>query len=629
MRTTIETSRSLSLSLLALLVVVGCVTATLSAAGPPPLPPGMGKYVMVLWPPGTPVPGEEGPGRKNDEPDVEKMGGRVLYQRDNRRIIHLPAAAAKQLWRHQSVVYLQRIWNGESLEGWDERYSEDESRTGPKIGTDHHLQWGPKAYAYDGSGNIKQIGSDAYVYDTAGRLVETTVSGKTQRFKYDAFGNLVETAVVGANAVSIPVDGSSNRLLGRTYDESGNVIVDEQQRPFQFDSLNILTRVGDRRMIYDAADERIGTLIGWSLARWTIRDLDGQIIREYKGENQIGVEGLDWYWEQDHIRGAGQLLAGETQQWKPPYSPPTTEIVYGGVRHYHLDHLGSVRMVTDSEGRSLSEHDYLPFGKTLTRTYQEEYNWGNPHIDGMRFAGHWRDFLGHLNVENHDYIDYMHARYYDPALGRFLSVDPGRDWDMHQPQSWNMYSYVRNNPINTIDPTGKWGWSDFKNWVRQSRADISNWWSEKWHKDIPPPPDQYGGVEALEAAGLAPEDAQQMGNPQANWANARAEAGAILSDEATTEAMSWGVGKVAGAAVVVIFSKQAMGHGARHLVGSGLSDDVVEQAIEREVQFVARESSQTGSFWGRINVEGRTIQFKAHTLPDGRINVGTYWEIGN
>lgn len=39
--------------------------------------------------------------------------------------------------------------------------------------------------------------------------------------------------------------------------------------------------------------------------------------------------------------------------------------------------------------------------------------------------------------------------------GRFLSVDPGRDWDMHQPQSWNMYAYVRNNPINRIDPTGR------------------------------------------------------------------------------------------------------------------------------------------------------------------------------
>lgn len=39
--------------------------------------------------------------------------------------------------------------------------------------------------------------------------------------------------------------------------------------------------------------------------------------------------------------------------------------------------------------------------------------------------------------------------------GRFLSVDPGKDWDPAQPQSWNMYSYVRNNPVNRVDPDGR------------------------------------------------------------------------------------------------------------------------------------------------------------------------------
>jgi hypothetical protein len=41
------------------------------------------------------------------------------------------------------------------------------------------------------------------------------------------------------------------------------------------------------------------------------------------------------------------------------------------------------------------------------------------------------------------------------GLGRFLSVDPGKDWDMSRPQSWNLYSYVRNNPVNATDPDGR------------------------------------------------------------------------------------------------------------------------------------------------------------------------------
>jgi len=94
----------------------------------------------------------------------------------------------------------------------------------------------------------------------------------------------------------------------------------------------------------------------------------------------------------------------------------------------------------------------------MTRTYQEQLNWGDPHIDGMHFAGHWRDFLGALNVDNTEYLDDMHARHYDPNLGRFLSVDPVVDFkrNMSNPQGWNRYAYVMNNPLRWTDPTGKY-----------------------------------------------------------------------------------------------------------------------------------------------------------------------------
>jgi uncharacterized protein RhaS with RHS repeats len=49
----------------------------------------------------------------------------------------------------------------------------------------------------------------------------------------------------------------------------------------------------------------------------------------------------------------------------------------------------------------------------------------------------------------------MHARYYDGAVGKFLSVDPGRSWDAKQPQSWNRYAYANNNPMKCIDPNGE------------------------------------------------------------------------------------------------------------------------------------------------------------------------------
>ena len=443
----------------ALLLLLFLIPAsTLSAAGKPePLPPGLAKYIMVLWPAGSPIPGGNGTVKTVPEPDVAKLGGRVLAKADNKRVILLPLAAATELRRHEAVVYLQRVWTGESLTNWNESYQAPAgSRFQAAPHSDTNLQWGPKDYSYDGSGNVKQIGSDQYRYDSAERLIEASVGGKTETYTYDSFGNLTQKAVAGGNPVNVNVDGGSNRLIGVGYDAAGNVSsADDGRRTYKYDSMNMLTRVqrpaaDERRMIYDADDERIGMInVGDTLSRWTIRDFEGRIIREYKADNlQM------WIWEADNFYGDGALMGGETQEWGYLGS-----YRYGGRRHYHLDHLGSVRMVTDggSPARSLSEHDYLPFGSTLTRTYQEQINWGDPRIDSMRFAGHWRDFLGVLNVDNTEYLDYMHARYYDPNLGRFASVDPATNVEgaLHSPQAWNAYSYVQNNPVLYLDADGR------------------------------------------------------------------------------------------------------------------------------------------------------------------------------
>jgi hypothetical protein len=68
------------------------------------------------------------------------------------------------------------------------------------------------------------------------------------------------------------------------------------------------------------------------------------------------------------------------------------------------------------------------------------------------------------------------------------------------------------------------------------------------------------------------------------------------------------------------------GHGARHLEGTGLSAAQVESTILQRVTAEASQSSATaGSFWGRVQINGTTIEYRAYTLPDGTINVGTYY----
>jgi RHS repeat-associated protein len=69
----------------------------------------------------------------------------------------------------------------------------------------------------------------------------------------------------------------------------------------------------------------------------------------------------------------------------------------------------------------------------------------------LKFTGHERDTNSEALT-----VDYMHARYYATATGRFLSVDPERESvNIRAPQTWNRYSYALNNPVLYIDPDGR------------------------------------------------------------------------------------------------------------------------------------------------------------------------------
>jgi RHS repeat-associated protein len=87
--------------------------------------------------------------------------------------------------------------------------------------------------------------------------------------------------------------------------------------------------------------------------------------------------------------------------------------------------------------------DYYPFGLDALAGADAER---------MRFAGHERDTRATLSQT--DDLDYMHARYYSPVVGRFLSVDPSRSFTIFGPQSFNLYTYVGNNPVGYVDPLG-------------------------------------------------------------------------------------------------------------------------------------------------------------------------------
>ncbi len=113
----------------------------------------------------------------------------------------------------------------------------------------------------------------------------------------------------------------------------------------------------------------------------------------------------------------------------------------GQPEFYHPDHLGSTNLTTDQTGVVISETAYYPFGRPR---YQQITTGPG---DFYTYTGKELDQTG---------LFYYEARYMDPVIGRFISVDPllVETPDKCGIQECNLYSYTTNNPIGFIDPTG-------------------------------------------------------------------------------------------------------------------------------------------------------------------------------
>ncbi|MGH9554489.1 MAG: RHS repeat domain-containing protein [Terriglobales bacterium] len=110
----------------------------------------------------------------------------------------------------------------------------------------------------------------------------------------------------------------------------------------------------------------------------------------------------------------------------------------GGVYFIFADHLGSARVLTNATGAPCRDVDFFPFGG-------EKITLNTCPLLNYKFATHERD--------PETGLDYAIFRYYNSRLGRFMSPDL-LDGGAGNPQSFNRYSYVVNDPINLTDPLG-------------------------------------------------------------------------------------------------------------------------------------------------------------------------------
>jgi RHS repeat-associated protein len=319
-------------------------------------------------------------------------------------------------------------------------------------------------YTYDGNAFPKSIAdgesggalSRTFTYDAANRLSTASAAhlwGSTT-FNYDALDNLSDDQT-GSAATAYPTTPTSNlpyaikagsTTTALTWDGEGNL----QQKGsgsaasvFTFDTANELTQLvqggTSYRYSYDGKGDRstssADTGSGSSQQTDSVYDAAGRLVYESAST----------------APPADRIFANGFQA--PTAATQTTRYVYLGnhaiaksvtagstttTTYLHTDALGSPIAQSDAAKKVIGTSAHLPYGGLYSST-------GTGNVAGLGYAGASADPTG---------LIYMHARYLDPQLHRFISLDPV-EVDASAALNFNRLSYAENNPYAKYDPSGR------------------------------------------------------------------------------------------------------------------------------------------------------------------------------
>jgi len=298
-------------------------------------------------------------------------------------------------------------------------------------------------YGYDLNGNLDNVADELsssgrhrnFGYDPLDRLSSTT-GVNTHAFSYDDVGNRLSSERNGAQT-SYTYDLGSQKLLALTG---------AQQASYQYDANGDASQKGSRHF-YQATDHLVTAIkdeVGGSLVSVQANKYDAFGYRSMKLTNSGNVA-----FDYDVLSGT---LLDETKWGGTSFShsyvylegEPLARINYDvdsdpnqtpwPIHYYHNDRLGTPQKTTDRTGNISWAADFDPFGKATPTTAFITQN--------LRFPGQYYDEETGLH--------YNIARFYDPNLGRYLQSDP-----IGLAGGINTYTYVLNNPLNLVDPTGE------------------------------------------------------------------------------------------------------------------------------------------------------------------------------
>lgn len=327
----------------------------------------------------------------------------------------------------------------------------------------------------------------SYLWSAFGHLTKRTSnnSGITpnmmeEQFTYDLL-NRVDTAQVRLNS------GSWVTVMDMAYDAVGNItqkidttgtknytyhatkkhaVITAGSTSYTYDNNgNMLTR-GGVTQTWDAANFPVTLTNGTYSAAFNYGPSRARYkqVASYSGRTETTFYVGSLYekvtktnttnTEHRYLVTAGGLPVAKVTDVQPTSGSVTRTTTY-----FHRDHLGSVDTITDEAGAVLTRMSFDAHGNRRSAMTSQGTAWqallgyasSVATIDGFR-AQHTRGFTDHEMLDNVGLV-HMNGRVYDPAIGRFISVDPLFQFPTNA-QSLNPYSYVLNSPLSHIDPTG-------------------------------------------------------------------------------------------------------------------------------------------------------------------------------
>ena len=292
-------------------------------------------------------------------------------------------------------------------------------------------------YAYDEMGNISKVYENGdivaqYAYDKLNRLIreDNKRFGKTWLYSYDNNGNLL---VKKETSFTLKTDIEENTFTISRYAYVGDQLKGYNDEMFVYDEIGnpttyrgkgaswargrLLTAFDGHSFTYDAQGRRL-TKDGVSF----IYDGNGRVVKQSNG--------LDFFYDNTGVAGV-------------KYNNETFV--------YRKNVQGDVVAILDTTGKIVVKYTYDAWGNHAVEVL-DSARANLATLNPFRYRSYYYD----TDTE----LYYLNTRYYDPELGRFMTIDGIEYLDPDTINGLNLYAYCGNNPVSNVDPNGNdwWHW---------------------------------------------------------------------------------------------------------------------------------------------------------------------------